>query len=72
MMAAAKDPRLKKRTLTNFYNECPTWLKVARLELDKAVLAAYAPPTPRANGPKSGPMSGSTPAPANPSLQIIP
>ncbi len=42
IVAAAKDPRLKKRALTNLYNERPTWLKVAHLELDKAVLAAYA------------------------------
>jgi hypothetical protein len=32
----------KKRTLTNLYNERPTWLKLAHLELDRAVLAAYA------------------------------
>ncbi|HET6250459.1 MAG TPA: DNA methyltransferase [Tepidisphaeraceae bacterium] len=42
MAAAAKDPRLKKRTLTNLYNERPTWLKLAHEELDRAVLAAYA------------------------------
>ena len=40
--AAARDPRLKKRTLTNLYNERPTWLRVAHRELDRAVLAAYA------------------------------
>jgi hypothetical protein len=40
--AAAKDPNLKKRTLTNLYNERPTWLRIAHRELDKAVLAAYA------------------------------
>jgi hypothetical protein len=40
--AAAKDPRLKKRTLTNLYNERPTWLKLAHETLDRAVLAAYA------------------------------
>jgi hypothetical protein len=49
MAAAAKDPRLKKRTLTNLYNERPTWLKVAHLELDKAVLAAYAATDPAGN-----------------------
>lgn len=42
MAAAAKDPRLKKRTLTNLYNERPTWLKLAHEQLDRAVLAAYA------------------------------
>jgi hypothetical protein len=39
--AAAKDARLKKRTLTNLYNERPTWLKLAHEQLDRAVLAAY-------------------------------
>ena len=42
MAAAAKDSRLKKRTLTNLYNERPTWLKIAHEQLDRAVLAAYA------------------------------
>jgi hypothetical protein len=42
MAEAAKDPRLKKRTLTNLYNERPTWLKLAHEKLDRAVLAAYA------------------------------
>jgi hypothetical protein len=42
MAAAAKDARLKKRTLTNLYNERPTWLKLAHESLDRAVLAAYA------------------------------
>lgn len=40
--ACAKDPKLKKRTLTNLYNERPTWLKLAHRALDEAVLAAYA------------------------------
>jgi hypothetical protein len=40
--AAAKDPRLKKRTLTNLYNQRPTWLRLAHKALDEAVLAAYA------------------------------
>lgn len=40
--AAAKDPKLKKRTLTNLYNERPTWLRLAHERLDRAVLAAYA------------------------------
>jgi hypothetical protein len=42
MALAAKDARLKKRTLTNLYNERPTWLKLAHEKLDRAVLAAYA------------------------------
>ena len=32
----------RKRTLTNLYNERPTWLKLAHQQLDRAVLAAYA------------------------------
>jgi len=32
---------LKKRTLTNLYNERPTWLQLAHEKLDKAVLDAY-------------------------------
>jgi len=32
---------LKKRTLTNLYNERPTWLANAHAELDTAVAAAY-------------------------------
>lgn len=32
---------LKKRTLTNLYNEPPAWLKIAHEALDKAVAAAY-------------------------------
>ena len=36
--AAAK---LKKRTLTNLYNEMPTWLKNSHCKLDEAVFAAY-------------------------------
>ena len=42
MALAAKDSRLKKRTLTNLYNERPQWLKLAHEKLDRAVLAAYA------------------------------
>ena len=42
MARAAKDPKLKKRTLTNLYNERPTWLRLAHEKLDRAVLAAYA------------------------------
>ena len=40
-----KDPdcaeSLKKRTLTNLYNERPTWLDLAHKRLDAAVFAAY-------------------------------
>jgi len=32
---------LKKRTLTNLYNQRPTWLDRAHQELDAAVFAAY-------------------------------
>ncbi|MEK7787910.1 MAG: type IIL restriction-modification enzyme MmeI, partial [Chloroflexota bacterium] len=32
---------LKKRTLTNLYNERPTWLHLAHEKLDQAVLDAY-------------------------------
>lgn len=40
--ACAKDPKLKKRTLTNLYNERPTWLRLAHKALDEAVIASYA------------------------------
>jgi hypothetical protein len=33
--------KLKKRTLTNLYNERPTWLALAHQTLDAAALAAY-------------------------------
>jgi hypothetical protein len=33
--------KLKKRTLTNLYNERPTWLDLAHRRLDEAVFAAY-------------------------------
>jgi hypothetical protein len=36
--AAAK---LKARTLTNLYNQRPTWLDLAHRKLDEAVFAAY-------------------------------
>ena len=32
---------LKKRTLTNLYNQRPTWLDLAHRALDEAVLEAY-------------------------------
>ena len=37
----ASEDDLRKRTLTQLYNENPTWLKDAHRELDNAVLAAY-------------------------------
>ena len=37
----ATEKELKKRTLTNLYNQRPTWLDIAHRELDKAVLDAY-------------------------------
>ena len=36
MARAAKDPKLKKQTLTNLYNERPMWLRLARERLDPA------------------------------------
>lgn len=38
---AASEAELKKRTLTNLYNERPTWLANAHRDLDAAVAAAY-------------------------------
>jgi hypothetical protein len=35
------EKQLKKRTLTNLYNERPTWLELAHQKLDAAVFAAY-------------------------------
>jgi hypothetical protein len=37
----AAEAALKKRTLTNLYNERPTWLAHAHRDLDRAVAAAY-------------------------------
>lgn len=37
----ASEADLKKRTLTNLYNERPTWLDLAHQQLDRAVLDAY-------------------------------
>jgi len=51
MAAAAQDPRLKKRTLTNLYNERPTWLRLAHQRLDRAVLSAYAATDPAGEWP---------------------
>ena len=33
--------QLKKRTLTNLYNDRPAWLDLAHQKLDAAVFAAY-------------------------------
>ena len=38
---AACAAKLKARTLTNLYNEMPTWLKNVHRKLDGAVFAAY-------------------------------
>jgi hypothetical protein len=38
---AACAVELKKRTLTNLYNERPAWLELAHQRLDAAVFAAY-------------------------------
>jgi len=38
----ASEAELKKRTLTNLYNQRPTWLGLAHRRLDEAVLDAYA------------------------------
>ena len=37
----ASESELKKRTLTNLYNNRPTWLQLAHEQLDKAVFHAY-------------------------------
>jgi hypothetical protein len=37
----ASEKELKKRTLTNLYNQRPTWLDLAHRKLDEAVFAAY-------------------------------
>ena len=39
--AGAAAAQLKKRTLTNLYNQRPTWLDLAHRRLDEAVLDAY-------------------------------
>ena len=41
---------LKRRTLTNLYNESPTWLHLAHKGLDEAVFAAYGWPSDLAEG----------------------
>ena len=37
----ASEADLKKRTLTNLYNQRPAWLDLAHQKLDRAVLDAY-------------------------------
>jgi len=37
----ASEAELRKRTLTNLYNQRPTWLDLAHRKLDQAVFAAY-------------------------------
>ena len=37
----AGEAELKKRTLTNLYNQRPTWLDLAHRKLDEAALDAY-------------------------------
>jgi hypothetical protein len=41
----ASEAELKKRTLTNLYNQRPTWIDLAHKRLDQTVLDAYAWPT---------------------------
>ena len=41
----ASEAELKKRTLTNLYNQRPTWLENAHAQLDEAVFAAYGWPS---------------------------
>ena len=44
------DRELRQRTLTNLYNDPPTWLQIAHNRLDKAVAAAYGWPVDLADG----------------------
>jgi hypothetical protein len=46
---AAAEKKLAKRTLTNLYNERPTWLDLAHCRLDDAVFAAYGWPADLSN-----------------------
>lgn len=45
------EQELKKRTLTNLYNQRPTWLDLAHQKLDRAVLAAYQAADPQQDWP---------------------
>lgn len=38
---ALNESQLRRRTLTNLYNDNPTWLRNAHAKLDAAVIAAY-------------------------------
>jgi hypothetical protein len=40
-LEGATENELKRRTLTNLYNQRPTWLEMAHRKLDEAVLNAY-------------------------------
>ena len=40
-MRATSEAELKKRTITNLYNQRPVWLDLAHRKLDAAVFAAY-------------------------------
>lgn len=53
MAEAAKDAKLKDRTLTNLYNARPAWLRLAHKKLDEAVLAAYAAVDPQGKWDKA-------------------
>jgi len=44
--SGVEQDELKRRTLTVLYNQRPTWLEQAHLQLDEAVLAAYGWPSP--------------------------
>jgi hypothetical protein len=46
----ASEAELKKRTLTNLYNERPTWLRNLHARLDRAVWDAYGWPADEAPG----------------------
>jgi hypothetical protein len=39
--SGASEDELKKRTVTNLYNQRPTWLDLAHQKLDRAVFDAY-------------------------------
>jgi hypothetical protein len=45
MSKTSEVSRDKKRTLTNLYNQRPTWLELAHKRLDEAVFAAYGWPS---------------------------
>jgi hypothetical protein len=40
-VAVSAEAELKKRTLTNLYNQRPAWLDMAQRKLDAAILDAY-------------------------------